>query len=85
MLKQHLDEVKRSKFTKIKRNYTREKWSKDRLKKSSVKDYKMKRIKKQTITVEISGGSKQHVDTMTIELCVIEERTTALEPSVKES
>jgi hypothetical protein len=33
MLKQHMDEVKRSKFVKIERNYTREKWSKDRLKK----------------------------------------------------
>ena len=33
MLKQHLDEVKRSKFVKIERNYSREKWSKDRLKK----------------------------------------------------
>ena len=35
------------------------------------KDYKMKRIKKQTITVEISGGSKQHVDTMAIELLLL--------------
>ena len=34
----------------------------------------MKRIKKQTITVEISGGSKQHVDTMTLTFIVIEER-----------
>ena len=37
MLKQHLDEVKRSKFVKIERNYTREKWSKDRLKKRKIK------------------------------------------------
>ena len=35
------------------------------------KDFKMKRIKKQTITVEISGGSKQHVDTMAIELLLL--------------
>ena len=33
MLKQYMDEVKRSKFVKIERNYTRAKWSKDRLKK----------------------------------------------------
>ena len=36
-----------------------------------LKDFKMKRIKKQTITVEISGGSKQHVDTMAIELLLL--------------
>ena len=40
-------------------------------KEGSVKDFKMKRIKKQTITVEISGGSKQHVDTMAIELLLL--------------
>ena len=37
----------------------------------SMKDFKMKRIKKQTITVEISGGSKQPVDTMAIELLLL--------------
>ena len=33
MLKQYLDEVKHSKFVKIERNYSRAKWSRDRLKK----------------------------------------------------
>jgi hypothetical protein len=34
MLKQYLDDNKKSKFVKIERNYSRQKWSKDRLKKS---------------------------------------------------
>jgi hypothetical protein len=33
MLKQYLDDNKKSKFVKIERNYSRQKWSKDRLKK----------------------------------------------------
>ena len=36
MLKQYLHEVKHSKFVKIERNYSRAKWSKDRLKKRKV-------------------------------------------------
>jgi hypothetical protein len=35
MLKQHLDEVKRSKFVKIERNYSRGKWLKDRKKRKA--------------------------------------------------
>ena len=33
MLKQYLDDNKKSKFVKIERNYSRAKWSKERLKK----------------------------------------------------
>ena len=35
LLKQHLKEVKKSKFVKIQRNYTYDKWRKDKLKRSA--------------------------------------------------
>ena len=35
LLKQHLKEVKKSKFVKFQRNYTYDKWRKDRLKRSA--------------------------------------------------
>ena len=35
LLKQHMKDVKKSKFVKIQRNYTYDKWRKDRLKRSA--------------------------------------------------